>query len=45
MDNYQGFEPWHVISNSVLFWQVYTQTSLFSFLLNLETPNGARSVA
>ena len=21
-------EPWHVISNNVAFWQVYTQTNL-----------------
>ena len=39
------FEPWHVISNNVAFWQVETQTSLCSLLLNLETLNDIRSVA
>ena len=35
------FEPPHVISNNVPFWQTYTQTSPCS----LETPNAAQSVA
>ena len=39
------FEQWHVISNNVVFWQVQTQTSLCSFLLNLETLNDFQSVA
>ena len=39
------FEPWHVISNNVAFWQVLTQTSLWSLLLSLETPNYVQSVA
>ena len=34
-----------MISNSVAFWHELTQMSLCSFLLNLETPNEARSVA
>ena len=38
-------EPRHVISNNVVFWQVLTQTSLCSLLLNLETPNDGQSVA
>ena len=38
-------EPWHVIYNKVAFLQVYTQTSLCSLLLSLETPNFVRSVA
>ena len=37
-------EPWHVISNNVAFCQVYTQTSLCSLLLSLQTPNVVRSV-
>ena len=39
------YEPWHVISNDVVFWQVYTKTSKCSFLLSLETPNYIQSVA
>ena len=39
------YEPWHVISNNVAFWQVETQTSLCNLLLNLETPNDVQSVA
>ena len=31
-------EPWHGISNNVALWQVYTQTSLCSLPLRLETP-------
>ena len=38
-------EPWHVISNNVVFWQVYTQMSLYSLLLILENPNDVRPVA
>ena len=38
-------EPRHVISNNVVFWQVYTQTSLCSLRLSLETPNAVQSVA
>ena len=38
-------EPRHVISNNVAFWHEYTQTSLCSLLLSLETPNYVRSVA
>ena len=37
--NRKSNEPRHVISNNVAFWQVYTQTSLYSLLLSLETPN------
>ena len=39
------FKLWHVTSNNVVFWQVVTRTSLCSFLLSLETPNGVLSVA
>ena len=39
------FELRHVISNNVVFWQVKTQTSLYSLLLSLETPNAVQSVA
>ena len=39
------FEQLHVISNSVAFLQVLTQTSLRSLLLRLETPNCVRLVA
>ena len=39
------FEPWHVISNNVAFRQVWTQTSLCSLLLSLETPDDVQSVA
>ena len=39
------YEPWHGISNNVAFWQVYTQMSLCSLLLILETPNDVQSVA
>ena len=38
-------EPWHVISNNVAFWQVSIQTSLWSPLLNTDTPNVVQSVA
>ena len=38
-------EPRHVIINNVAFGQVYTQTSLCSLLLSLETPNDVQSVA
>ena len=41
----QKYEPWHVISNNVVYWQVLTQTSLCSLLLSLETPNDVESVA
>ena len=34
-----------MISNSVAFWQVYTQTSLCSLLLSLETPIDVQSEA
>ena len=33
------FELWHVISNNVAFWQVYTQMSLCSLLLSWREPN------
>ena len=39
------YEPKHVISNNVAFWQVLTQTRLCSLLLILETPNGVQSEA
>ena len=40
------YGPRHVISNNVVkFCHEWTQTSLFSFLLNLETPNDVQSVA
>ena len=39
------YEPWHVISNNVAFWQVYTQTSLCSIPLSLETSNDVQSAA
>ena len=39
------YEPWHVISNNVVFWQVMTQTSLSILLLSLETLNDVQSVA
>ena len=32
------YEPWHVISNNVAFWQVWTRTSLYSHPLSLEIP-------
>ena len=38
-------ELWHVISNDVAFWQVYTQTNLCSLFLSIETPNDVQSVA
>ena len=38
-------EPVHAFSNNVAFWHVYTQTSLCSFLLSLETPKWIQSVA
>ena len=38
------YEPWHVISSNVVFWQVQTQTCLCSLLLSLETPNYCQSV-
>ena len=38
-------EPRHEISNNLTFWQVYTQRSLCSLLLGLETPSGVQSVA
>ena len=34
-----------MISNKVAFYQVKTQTSLYSLLLSLETPNDVQSVA
>ena len=39
------YEPQHVISNNVVFWQVQAQMSLCSHLLSLETPNDVQSVA
>ena len=39
------FEPRHVFSNNVAFWQVYAQTSLCSLILSLEMPNDDQSVA
>ena len=39
------YELRHVISNNMAFWPVYTQTSLCSLLLSLETPNDVQSVA
>ena len=39
------YEPRHVISNNVAFWQVLPQTSLRGILLILETPNDVQSVA
>ena len=33
-----AFEPRHVISKNVAFWQVFTQTSLCSLFFSLETP-------
>ena len=41
----EQIEPWHVISNNVVFWQVYTQTNLCSLFWSLETPNAVQSVA
>ena len=38
------YEPVHVISNNVVFWQVQIQTSLCSLLLILETQNAVQSV-
>ena len=38
------YEPRHVISSNVVFWQVLTQMSLCSLLLSLETPNDCQSV-
>ena len=38
-------ELWYVISNNVVLWHVWTQTSLCSLLLSLETPNDVQSVA
>ena len=38
-------EPWHVIYNNVVIWHLYTQTSLCSLVLSLETPNAFQSVA
>ena len=39
------FEPRHVISNNVAFWQEETRKSLCSLLLSLETPNFVQLVA
>ena len=39
------YEPRHVISSNVVFWQVSTLMSLCSLILSLETPNDVRSVA
>ena len=39
------YEPRHVISKNVAFWQVLTETSLCSLSLSLETPNAVQSVA
>ena len=39
------YEPPHVISNNVSFWQVKPQMSLWSLLLGLETPNDVPSAA
>ena len=38
------YEPWHVLSNKVVFWQALIQTSLWSLLLSFETSNEVRSV-
>ena len=45
LDEGMKFEPQHVISNNVAFWQVQTQTSLCSLLLSLETPKCVQPVA
>ena len=34
-----------MIPNNVAFWQVQTQTSLYSLILSVETPNDAQSLA
>ena len=39
------YEPWHVISNNVAFWQEQIRKSQCSLLLSLETPNDVPSVA
>ena len=42
---YKTLEPRHVITHIVAFLQVWTQTTLCSLLLSLETPNEVQSVA
>ena len=39
------YEPQHVISNNVAFWQVYSQRSVYRLLLSLETTNAIQSEA
>ena len=45
LSTHNTIEPWHVISNTVAFWQVQIQTRLCSLFLNLENPNDVQSVA